>query len=256
MQFKLSKKIIITSKFNIMTGARNNYYSKSEKLRFDTEWIENRMDIFVNFTLKSFKNQTNQDFSVVYAIDDSTEDLVNNALKKYDPLPSNIMFVKKSDYMNTLDKLSDGYHLLYLTRLDSDDMYCKDFIETLHNFPTKIDTQELICQHGYMYDSKDNRLADYRHTCFTYYTFIYKKYKEVKKYDSFPLDPMQLLVDFSHFSTMNYKYEAIPGRNFIYHIHGNNAASTFYVYDFGHVKVERIIEDEKEKEAILSRFFK
>lgn len=256
MEFNLTKKIIITSKFNIMTGVRNNYYSKSEQLRFDTEWVEGRMDIFMNYTLKSLKAQTNQDFTAVYAIEDSTEDLVNDTLKKYEPLPSNIMFVKKSDYLDTLDKLSDGYHVLYLTRLDSDDMYCKDFIDILHKFPVKTNTQELICQDGYMYDSVGNRLADFHHNCFTFYTFIYKKYKEFQKYDSFPLTPMQLLIDFSHFSTMNYNYESIPGRNFIYHIHGKNAASTFYMYDYGFVKVERIIEDDTEKEAALSRFFK
>lgn len=251
----MNKKIVITSKFNIMTGSRNKTYAANENTRFDADWIENRVDIFMRFTAQSLMHQKNQDFTAVYAYEDSTKDIILEAFDNYDPLPDNILFVPASEYSETIDNLVKGYDYLYLCRLDTDDLYKNDFVQKLHDFPIKDDTQELLCQYGYMYDSVNNRIADYYHKQFTFYTFIYRLYSETTPYSSLNLTPKQFLIDFSHFETMNYKYELVPGRNFLFNIHGDNTNSRFYKYDYGFNRVDNIRDDSNEVMNIIINFF-
>lgn len=250
----MRKKIIITSKLNIMTGERNHCYSKNAGVISNRDWLENRISIFMNFTLKCLQKQTLQDFTAVYAINDSSEDMINEILTQYPPLPANIILIKKSEYSNLISSLCVDYDILYLTRLDSDDMYPKEFVKTLMEFPVKEETQELLCQEGFIYNSQTNQLAEYYHQMFTYYTFIYELYKEDVQFSSLALTPMDFLVNFPHGATMQYNYETIPGRQFLFHIHGNNTDSTFGVYDWGFCKVGAMIDDETAKNNILACF--
>ncbi|MGL5381211.1 glycosyltransferase [Clostridium sp.] len=250
----MKKKIIVTSKFNIMQGERNSAYASTQEIRKNIDWIEERMDIFYKYTLKCLKKQTNQDFIAVYAYDDSTEVYIQDAINKRGTLPENIMFVPKSKYEYTIDDLSKGYDRLYLTRLDSDDLYINTFIETLHNIQIKDDTEALTCNYGYMYDSVNNRIAKIWHMSFTFYTLIYKLDEEAVKYYTLPMTPLEYLTDLSHFDIMKYRYEYIDGYNFIWNIHGKNAYSVFAKYDYYHLKTEQIINSDNIKNDILSKF--
>lgn len=250
-----TRKIIITSKFNIMTGERNGLYGKNQELVKTKEWIASRINIFQNSTLISLKNQINQDFSAIYVYADHTEEFIFEELGKYPPLPKNIKFVKKSEYMNELQREIVGYDELFLSRLDSDDMYIKNFTEILRNYNLQENTEALLNQYGYIYDSVNGQIADYYHRRFTFYTFIYRLYKEDVLYSSLNVTPWDLLVNFFHGQVVDYNYETIPGRNFIFNINCSNTDSTFGIYDWGEVKVERLIEDENEKQIVLSNFF-
>lgn len=249
------KKIIVSSKFNIMTGIRNKTYGRNENLRFTKDWIENRMKIFMNFTCKSLQKQTNQNFTALYVYEDGTENLIIDALSKYPPLPENIKFIKKSEYDTVIDSLTIGYDELYLTRLDSDDMYVKTFIQKLHDYKPKEETEALLCQYGYIYDSINKRLGEYYHYQFTFYTFIYKLNNEDNKFSSLNITPWDVLVNFSHLKIIDYKYESIPERNFIFNIHSHNTDSIFGIYDWGNCRVEREILDKPEIGRITSDFF-
>lgn len=249
------KKIIVCSKFNIMTGERNKAYSRNEIQRFSREWIEYRMKIFMNFTCKSLKKQTNQDFTALYVYEDNTENLIEHELSKYPTLPPNIKFIKKSQYTTIISSLTQGYDELYLTRLDSDDMYHKDFIQKLHDFNPKPQTQALLCQYGYIYDSVNNRLAEYYHSMFTYYTFIYRFNDETDKFSNLNVTPWDLLVNFSHAEIIKYNYEPIPDRNFLFNIHSLNTDSFYAIYDWGFCRVEREIHDAIEIKKIIKNFF-
>lgn len=250
----MKKIVVITSKFNLMNGDRNKTYGKNEKQRVEKDWIDNRIDIFMRFTAQSLMNQINQEFIALYAYEDSTENYIFDALSNYKKLPDNIRFVKKSEYMNELDKITQGYDILFLSRLDSDDLYRDSFVQNLYDLDLKDDTEEILCQSGYIYDSVKNRLAEYYHKQFTFYTFIYRLYKEGKKYSSLSIDPWDLLLNFSHFRTIDYKYETLPGRNFVFMIHSQNTNSFFGNYNYGFNRVERFIEDSQKKIDILFNF--
>jgi hypothetical protein len=52
----MRKKMIINSNFNIkgVVPNRDEIFAK--------DWIDSRMELFMTYTMKSFKNQTNQNF--------------------------------------------------------------------------------------------------------------------------------------------------------------------------------------------------
>lgn len=247
--------VIITSKFNIMTGERNTLYGKNETERFTEEWLTNRMDIFMKFTAKSLMKQTVQNFYALYVYEDSTEAIIQSLLSKYAPLPDNIMFIKKSQYNHFIDMLSTGYDMLYLTRLDSDDMYHEDFVNRLLNLKISNETQAIFCKDGYIYDSIKNKLAEYSHLSFTFYTFIYRLYKEKVRYDSLPITPFDLLVNFFHFSVLDYNNVVLPGRNFMFNIHSLNTDSVFPQGSFIFYTLGETIINKQAKEKILKSFF-
>ncbi|MGL5152909.1 MAG: glycosyltransferase family A protein, partial [Clostridium sp.] len=247
--------VIITSKFNIMTGERNNLYAANEKERYTIEWLSHRMKIFMNYTLKSLINQTNQNFYAVYAYEDSTCDVINKLLLEYERLPDNIIFVKKSLYMECIKGLCSGYDLLYLTRLDSDDMYNRNFVNRLLALEIEEDTQAVLCKDGYIYNSLDLRLSMYSHISFTFYSFIYRLYKEESMFDSLPITPWDLLLNFFHFSVLNYNYILLDGRNFMFHIHSENTNSRFPTGSFVFYTLGEAINDNRIRNRILREFF-
>lgn len=250
----MKRLVVITSKFNIMTGDRNKAYSKTENERFDKEWITNRMSIFMKFTAQSLMNQSDQRFIALYAYEDATESYINEELSKYPKLEDNIIFIKKTEYMKKLDEITEGYDMLLLSRLDSDDLYRENFVKNLMEHDIKDETEELLCQRGYIYDSVNNRLAEYYHKQFTFYTFIYRLGEGTNKFSSLSVSPMELLIDFSHFRTIDYNYEPLMGRNFMFMIHKNNSDSKFADYNYGFNRVERFITNQQEIEDILYEF--
>lgn len=250
----MRKLVIITSKFNIMTGTRNTLYGKNESARVTEDWINARMDIFMNYTFKSLINQSNQNFLALYAYEDSTENFIENALLRYPKLPENIKFIKKSLYTSFIDTISSNYDLLFISRLDSDDMYEKNFVDNLLNYPLKDTTEALLCQNGYILNANSNQLNEYYHESFTYYSFVYRIYKEKKKYDSLNVTPWDLLINFFHFSVLNYNVEFLEGRNFIFNIHDGNTDSKFPISSFMWYRLEREITDKSEKDFIFKKF--
>ncbi|MGL5149286.1 MAG: hypothetical protein ACRC7N_01775 [Clostridium sp.] len=251
----MKTKYIIASKFNIMNANRNTYYATTVDSCKTKEWIDNRLGIYMNFTANSLINQTDQDFTALLIYNDLTRDLVFEALNKFPPLPDNFIFVSISEFEDTLKKLIHGYDILYFSRLDSDDCYVNTFIEQLHNHKIKDDTEALLCQFGYMYDVQNNKLAEYYHHHFTYYTFIYRLHKEDKLYDTLNITPWDAIANFSHHQITNYKYEVLEDRNFLFNIHGDNSASMFSVAPgVTHIKITRHINSQSEILGVLFNF--
>ena len=74
MSDNLKKVIIIESWFNIIPA---------KKERLTKEWIESRINIFMNYTLKSLQAQTNQNFLALLQYDDRSKSLIKYELDKY-----------------------------------------------------------------------------------------------------------------------------------------------------------------------------
>lgn len=216
-----TKKIIVNIPFNIckledMSIPYDNYGITPECLT--QEWIDYRINIFMNFTLKSLKAQTNQDFFTFIRYSEQTKNIIKQALENYSPLPNNIKFVTTTEYNNIVKEIIKTYDYLYEVTLSSDDMYHKSFIQQLVNYKPKPDTQVLICQNGYIYDSIQNRMAKYFNYSSTFNCFVYsvKDYLSGKRYD---------LNGFE--SAIKLPYEIIEKPNYINHSHKINTAFLF-----------------------------
>ncbi|MCM1989300.1 glycosyltransferase family A protein [Oceanirhabdus seepicola] len=208
----MKKIIYIVSTLNIAAFKQN-----SEE-RFTKEWIEYRISIFMKYTLQSLKAQTNQEFIAVIQYHDRTENIVQEALRKYPKLPTNVKFLKKSNYKEHVRNTIMNYDYFYLTRLDSDDMYKRTHVQFLHDYNPKENTLVLINVNGYLYDTKLKQLLKFHHGSSNYYTFIYN----TKKYLSGIYNQAKYIPVNGHKGVINLPNEIIREKNFIRTIHSKN----------------------------------
>lgn len=66
-----NKTVIITSMFNVKP------YIQNGRDRYTKEWVNYRIKVFHEFTLRSLKLQTNQDFNFFLCYEDATDELIN-----------------------------------------------------------------------------------------------------------------------------------------------------------------------------------
>ncbi|MGL5150512.1 MAG: hypothetical protein ACRC7N_08085 [Clostridium sp.] len=236
----MKRKVIIYSNFNIPNYMNSKYLVESSKKILLEDWINSRMDIFFNYTLNGFIAQSNQDFTAIYNYTDESEDMVLKAIRTRGGLPSNVLFVPRSKYENTVDELIDGYDELYLCKLDSDDVYKNTFVEALHEYMPEDDTKVIICCNGYMYDVNNVKMAKIWHVCASFHTYIYRLKDEKVRYDSQEFTPLQFL-DKSHFLPLNYKYEYFTDYCYLWVIHSDNSSTKFQIYNSNIIKTRSLL---------------
>ncbi|MGF7059995.1 glycosyltransferase family A protein [Brassicibacter mesophilus] len=228
-----SKKIIIYSDFNTLRFSNK---------RFSKKWIEKRIAIFMKYTLKSLKLQTNQNFLELLKYEDRSKDTIEYVLNKYPKLPENIKFIPKSNFEDMVIKNIQGFDYLYLVRLDSDDLYHKSFIQQMHDYKHDITTEAIINQNGYIYDSIKKRLARFPHKSPNYYTLIYNSndYIKGKRY----------IIPGGHPNVIKLlNHEIIKKPNYIRNVHSTNDSSTFRL-----ANSKNIINNNNKIKQILSEF--
>ncbi len=221
-QLKEKKKIIIVNiPFNICKLEEMNIpyddYGMTPAC-LTKEWIDYRISIFMKFTLKSLKAQTNQNFLAFIRYSENTKNMIEEALSNYPLLPYNIKFVTSIEYTKTVLEIIKEYDYLYEVGMSSDDMYHRSFIQQLVDYNPKKDTKVLICQNGYIYDSIQNRMAKYFNYSSTFNCFIYHVSDYLK-------GTRHIINGFE--SAIKLPHELIQKVNYINHSHEYNTAFLF-----------------------------
>lgn len=195
-----------------------------ENTHLTEEWINKRINIFMNYTLKSLLNQTNQNYIAFIVYNDISHKLIQNELLKYAPLPSNIGFVSNSKYEKEVKNYLTGYKYFYELHLYSDDMYRRDYIDYLYNYKPKNQTEVLICQNGYIYNSESNELAKYFNFSSSFNCLIYnvKEYINGKRHNLFQPSETGIWT-----GAIRLQHEIIKEPVYINHSHSNNSAFFF-----------------------------
>ena len=204
------KKIIIRINFN--------HYDLYDK-KYDLKWIEYRMNIFYNYTLKSLQSQSFQNYQCFLLYDIKTENLIQDTLKKY-VLPENIIFTHKLKINEQEQEYLQDSNILLLARIDSDDMYHCTYLERLYNFNYKQDTQVIISQKGYIYNLATDTIATYYDQSPPFYCFIYNVNDYINGYRyQHGLGHTEIIKDLN--------YEIIDGHNYMVIVHKENHSSNF-----------------------------
>lgn len=131
----LNEKImIIDIPFNILDhpfwcGFKILYSPISQKAQ-TKEWIDPRIDVFMDFTAKSLINQTNQNFKCILRHTPGTKEIINDSLSRYPKLPDNIIFTDDGD--NLIKEIISPYKYVFHIRIDSDNMFSPDYIDQLY----------------------------------------------------------------------------------------------------------------------------
>ncbi|WP_168120506.1 glycosyltransferase [Paenibacillus sp. HB172176] len=187
---------------------------------YDRNWINYRMEITMKYTAKCLKQQTSSDFTALFLYKDETEQMIKEALSRYEKLPPNIRFVPASQSRSIAAEALKDASLTYSVRLDSDNMFAKDYMERLRGATVKPDIQAIVTQQGYIYDSIHHRLARVTYPSPSFFALIYKteEFLTGKKY------PMR-----THHDAIKLKHMLMPGRNFVVVVHKTNALNEFRV---------------------------
>lgn len=218
------KNIIIDIPFNIdlsvyMPDSKYIYPKlKASFLKTQTpEWIERRIALFMKYTAQSLIHQTNQDFRALIRCTEETLPIIEEELKKYPPLPAYINFTFETDVI--IEREVNEKKQLYRVIVDSDNMYSDLFIQKIHEARVKPETQTLICQDGYIYDEKTNRLVYLHHNSPSFYVAIYNEetYKTLYAKRLFE----------NHWRAVDYPYEVIEGNHFCICVHEQNVDNDF-----------------------------
>jgi len=231
----MNKKIIIQIPFNVMGFNKEN--EKNEA------WIKYRLKLFTEYNLKSLKAQTNQWFTALLRCRDDTIPLIKEEIE--DQLPGNVLIVGIGEYHNKTEELIKGSKYFYQVRMDSDDMYEKNFIDMLHNYTPKPETEVLISQKCYTYDTNQNRLAYFFYHSPQSYVLIFNTegYQGGKRY----------YLKNGHGGAILLNHELLAGINYMDTIHQKNDSS-YFEGGKGGKKEWSEIEDKNDIKEILKDF--
>lgn len=242
----LNKKIIIDIPFNISFANHfeegcyiQNVFDGHFALTQTKEWIDYRIDIFMNYTAKSLIAQTNQDFLCFVRYSPNTEALVLDAISRYPKLPPNIMFTTQADRLR--EEVMKNHDYLYHVIIDSDNMYEAHFIDQVHNYPYEEGLECLLCHEGYIYDVQNNRIAEINHYSPSFYVYIYNKEDYAKYFKERLFEP--------HGHAELHVNKPIEGRSYVIVTHESNLDNHF---DFivGWLGDGTCLEGEKKEEVL------
>lgn len=221
--------IVIEAHFNSIYFSDNIY---------NQDWIDYRMKLTMDYTARSFIGQSDPNFHAFIYYMDGTEELIRKALQPYPPLPSHIRFVPISERDAYVGEAIQGSERAYIARIDSDNMFSRDYVERLRAYAPKSTTEVLITQHGYLYDCTTHRMATVTYRSPSFFAFLYntQDYLAGKRY-----------AVRTHNDAINYRYELLSGRNYVVVIHQSNELLRFKV------KSSELIEPSQVDE-LLSRY--
>lgn len=110
--------------------------SWSSPVRLNHEWLEGRFELFEQLCLPSVVSQTNHDFDWYIYFDENTDEIFKKKIVDLQVIyPFKAKYVNIFDIEKITDELTSVYanqEFLLSTRLDSDDLLSKYYVEHLH----------------------------------------------------------------------------------------------------------------------------
>lgn len=203
----MKRRVVVDIRFNNMGF---------QKDRLTRPWLEHRIKLFQELTLRSLLLQTNQDFLTLMKYDPLSHDNLFAVLKdlKID-LPDHIRFVPVAEVDGVMEKYMEGYDELYIARTDSDDLFHKGYIQKLHEYSHQPDTWALINQNGYYWDRDHHEMSATFYASPQFYVLIYKA-------EDFKNGFRYTVRDHGH--VIKFPHEKLDGRNWVNVVHSTNSS--------------------------------
>ena len=110
-----------------------NDMMEREKL-FNQELLDNGVDIFEHYTLKSLENQSNKNFEIILIIHNEI-DLNHKSIQKLYKIKSNIKIniLRNKEIKDFIENNTKNIKYLITTRIDHDDLIFNGAVEEIHN---------------------------------------------------------------------------------------------------------------------------
>lgn len=194
-----------------------NMFATPGSKELTAKWIRERLSIFMKYTRSSIGQLHTTPFMAYILYHPSCENLINNLLSNYPISSNNIKFIPSNSYETEIANYISDSEYFYELHLDSDDFYFGNTIHYLDTFTPNPQTEALIFNQGYLYDTVSHKLTGCTTTCSSFYCLIYKTkdYLNGKRYN------------ISHYTdVMKLHYQPLWGLFFIKHLHRLNTSSS------------------------------
>lgn len=199
-------------------------------------WLVERISLARRTSILSLQNQTNQGFEIVIVTNKESLPILKDLLgKQY------TYIITKKDRRKVLDK--SLYDRVYITRLDSDDMYHPTVIQDIKTIKLH-DATGLANKDGFLYNVHSGKLAKFHHKSSAFQTVVHigSQWQNVR---GLGLYEHQKLWD-------KHKVKILPPWKYLYIIHDRNDSSGNRL--FKSCWCGEIIKDDREKHQILGSF--
>lgn len=209
------------------------------KVRFDRrtaaitqEWLDKRYEFFLTHTYKSLQCQTNKDWTLWIQCGDGIKPEHIRRLR--DALPD-AWFSFGDHALPVTHPLNTTTDWVYVTRLDSDDLYAPDALEIVRNCkPQSKSTEASIFKRGYLHEIVSGKTGVYHNPSSPFHTLMIPRdvWSSPEAYG----DLWKRVGDHSRVAG-SLPSQALPDFKFTVLIHGNNFISTYnYGRERGYVE--------------------
>lgn len=205
-------------------------YFDRRKIEITQEWLNTRYKFFQEHTLRSLQAQT-----VPYLLWICGDKYVKGMVEELLPiLPENCVVTYDHDTSFQLEDVPAAYReslaqadYVYITRIDSDDLYCNNALEAVNELvPQERGKVEaaIFCR-GYMHDLTTGRTGVYTNPSSPFHTLLYPTgmFLNQEVYRSTFIGDHSMVA-------RSYPTQRLPDWKFCVLIHGNNFISDF---DYG-----------------------
>lgn len=130
------------------------------------EWMEKRMEIFLNVTYPSLMSQTVMDFTWIVGFNPTTPTKWKEKIRKIKGI-SAVYATELSEkvWPDIIKSYVDDPYLL-TTRIDSDDAFANNAIELIQSQMINLQPRYINFLHGFVSDGKETYLLDYESNSF------------------------------------------------------------------------------------------
>ncbi len=233
------------------------------------DWLKFRIEFFKKYTINSLINQSEHNFLHWISFREKTEEepLINELREYLKSLNYNFVFTFGFQYphpkyqtkefrkeiperlqrsLDIVKKLYQGQKSIYLTFLDSDDLFHRDAIKEIQSYDFKY-KRALCFDKGYIYNTNTKVLAQWNpDTCPPFSTILYpvETFFNAKKHLEYRPGYVSHLTVPRLFNVIK-----LSGRKYIVGCHGMNSTTTWR-----HSFRGPMYQNEEEKQNILKDF--
>lgn len=162
-------KHFVITRFNCVLPRFKDRWPDKYNKRLDKNYLNQRFAIFEKYTYKSIICQSNKNFEWIILFDDKTSDEYLKRVKcgEEDFAITPLLISEEDNAIECLDDYifnNTKYVDYYITsRVDNDDMYSSDYIETVQKFCSENGNNEYFISfpYGLQYDLDKDELREY-----------------------------------------------------------------------------------------------
>lgn len=193
------------------------YFHRNTPTSWETDYFERRGRLFEKFTVRSLLAQEFKDFRVWIHCSAGMEQDVSPFSDRH----PEFVFTFGEHFPSSLVQGSD---YVYVTRIDSDDVYRKDALAIVNGkYPSQAgEVEALMFRKGFIYDIRDGRLGYYENPSQPFHTVMFPAsvFSDPVAYEK------EFVGDHSKVAS-KYPVQILPAFRFCVLLHGLNCGSTF-----------------------------